>query len=137
MSFSTWLYVSSCLLSPEEVAVELNDIVFTSRRRNVSLEVSGALLFTGKRFAQYLEGPGSGVSALRESILRDSRHENIIEISGQTPDTRRFSGWSLAYAGPSQFVASVVHKALTEALADSEQGAGILIRLLEKFSVKP
>lgn len=65
MPLASWLYVSSNCLSTAEADKEIGFIVAASRARNYDLEVTGALLFTGTRFVQFLEGPDAGIDALR------------------------------------------------------------------------
>ncbi len=102
------IYVSVSALRLPAQAGEVDAIVDWSQRRNRDLDVTGALVFTEKRFAQYLEGPADGVDALMESIRRDPRHRNVDVVFRRTILRRHFATWALAYAGPSTFVASHV-----------------------------
>ena len=38
-----------------------------SQSRNATLDVTGALIWTGERFSQFIEGPAASVAALRQS----------------------------------------------------------------------
>jgi hypothetical protein len=134
MTWATWLYVSNSLLKADEAMSEVDRIVDVSRPRNAVLDVTGALLFTGTRFVQLLEGPAIGVSELQASIFRDVRHENIITIDNADVDVRLFSDWSLAYAGPSQLVAKTVNEAISRSEHDPEEGIALLYKLLKTFS---
>lgn len=132
-NLSCWLYVSRCVLADEIVEEAMDNIVSVSRRRNADLHVTGALLFTGHRFAQFLEGPAEAVKELMISISRDARHNEVATIVEEVSGERRFAGWSLAYAGTSLFIANMLDEVLlpgTEARFKSER----LIRLLEGFS---
>lgn len=130
-----WFYISTSRLNESDAEAQVRNIVEVSRRRNQSLDVSGALVFTGRRFTQYIEGPASAIAELQENILQDSRHHDIKTIAcGQYPD-RNFLTWSLAYTGPSQFVASKVEGALTDALKNRHGGIETLLHMLEEFSV--
>ncbi|MDT1047295.1 BLUF domain-containing protein, partial [Pseudomonas aeruginosa] len=64
----------------------------------------GALIFSGSRFAQFIEGPAESVATLRAAIERDVRHRNVTTIEADTSGARFFAGWSLAYSGHSTFV---------------------------------
>jgi hypothetical protein len=75
-----WFYVSRCLLPANWVDAAVADIVKVSRIRNDSLRLTGALLFTGRRFAQYIEGAAEHVAAVQESIKRDARHGEVQTI---------------------------------------------------------
>lgn len=103
--------------------------------RNRSLSVTGALLFTGARFVQYLEGPPSAIAELRASIMDDSRHENIQTIASGPYEHRLFLRWSLAYAGPSRFVAGKVEDALVDALAGGQEHVDALAEMLAGFAI--
>lgn len=102
------IYVSlSNLRLPGQVG-EVDAIVDWSRRHNGELGVTGALVFTEKRFAQYLEGPIDDVDRLMRSIGVDPRHRDVDIVFRQPIERRRFATWALAYAGPSTFVAGHV-----------------------------
>jgi hypothetical protein len=102
------IYVSVSTLRLPAQAGEVDAIVDWSQRHNREVGVTGALVFTEKRFAQYLEGPADAVDALMGRILQDPRHRDI-ELVFRRPILRRhFATWALAYAGPSTFVAGHV-----------------------------
>lgn len=130
-----WFYISTSRLQPSQIDQSIQDIVNVSTSRNLSLGVTGALLFTGQRFAQYLEGPPAALAELKESICRDERHEAVHTIASGPADHRRFLGWSLAYAGPSRFVAGKVEEALTDALNEGAEKIETLAELLAGFVV--
>lgn len=131
-----WFYISTSRLNEADAEGHVREIVAVSLQRNRSLDVTGALLFTGRRFAQYIEGPANAIAELQESILQDSRHQDVNTLAWGTYSTRRFLTWFLAYAGPSQFVASKVERALTDALKYSNGGVETLLHMLEEFAFK-
>ena len=130
------MYISTSRLIEDDASDLVRAIVDISIPRNASLQVTGALLFTGRHFAQYLEGPSAGIAALKASILRDPRHDDVQTIAEGAYEHRRFLTWSLAYAGPSHFVASKVEDALTAALNDSAEGAEALAEMLAGFATE-
>lgn len=132
--FASWLYVSFSRLQPDQAMDEVERIVAISRQRNRDLDVTGALLFTGERFVQLLEGPADCVAALQQSIFRDARHEQVTTIRSDDVDDRQFMGWSLAYSGPSRLVSKVVSDGIAQSLKDPRTGSEILVSLLHKFS---
>lgn len=136
MTIHRWLYRSTCRLAPEETQQTVADIVGVSISRNNSLAVTGALLFTGTRFAQYLEGPEASIIALRASILRDSRHQDVTTLIQGAYAGQLFSGWSLAYAGPSRFVADTVDRAIAISEASSYDGTRRLVSMLLEFTIR-
>lgn len=124
-----WLYASRCALPSAWAQRAVEDIVEKSIPRNASLSVTGALLFTGSRFVQFLEGPADSVVAIRQNILADRRHHDIVTFLSGGRAERVFSNWSLAYAGPSLFVADKVENMFHSGVKDT----GEIIDLLEQF----
>lgn len=124
------LYVSRSRLSPEAADGDIDAIVEVSLARNPPSGVTGALLFTGDRFAQLLEGPEQSVLTIMASIRRDARHTDIVVVDEGPIAARRFASWSMAYAGRSTFAARTVETALTGG------GFGVrnLIRLLQELA---
>jgi Sensors of blue-light using FAD len=128
------LYVSRSLVGGQTAQVAVADIVDVARRRNAALQVRGALLFTGARFAQALEGPRPAVEELMRSINRDARHTDIVVIHEGDVARPRFAKWALAYSGPSDFVGRTVDRALNEAATQGERARGRnLLRMLQEF----
>ncbi len=131
-----WSYISSSKLDTIDAEERIREIVHVSVPRNRSLNVTGTLLFSGRRFAQYLEGAPAAIEELKASILRDSRHSDVRTIaSGKTPH-RHFVTWSLAYAGPSHFVADIVERSLNDALEKGDEGIEALIQMMSEFSIR-
>jgi hypothetical protein len=130
-----WFYISTSKLIGRDVEDQVRNIVDVSLPRNRSLGVTGALLFTGTRFAQYLEGPSGGIAELRNSIMDDCRHEDIQTIASGPYEHRLFLRWSLAYAGPSPFVAGKVEDALVDALAGGQEHVKALAEMLAGFAI--
>lgn len=114
MKLVSLLYVSRSTLSAASAVAVVEQIVAGSRARNPGLGITGALLFTGEHFAQVLEGPAAAVDTLMASVTRDPRHEEIT-VAARTPIAeRQFGRWSMAYSGPSQFVARHVTRLLDD-----------------------
>jgi hypothetical protein len=132
--FRSLLYVSESLLEGPSAVAQIDAIVDVSRFKNKILDISGALLCTSESFAQILEGEHDSIDELMESIHRDPRHRKIIVLFDVEIDRRRFDGWSLAYAGPSTYVAKQIAPHLR---ARSDAGDGVmvsqLVRLLRQF----
>lgn len=129
-----WLYVSRSRLTAQEAAAQIDDIVAVARAGNERLDVTGTLIFTGCYFAQYIEGAPESVAKLRAIIVADNRHTDLVTLSEGPIAARRFATWSLAYAGPSQFVARTVAMPLAE-IDTSNFHAGVhkLLRLMDEF----
>lgn len=130
----TWLYVSCSLLSDGDAPETVDAIVATSRARNAELDVTGALLFSGTRFVQFLEGPIDSIAALQSSIRSDHRHSEVRTMSVRMSSKRLFADWTLAYNGASPFVERVLDQAIAQHGDGSRDGADGLVLLLQKFS---
>lgn len=124
------LYVSRSLIAPNRLQNEIDSIVRAAILRNDAAEVTGAMLFTGARFAQVLEGPEAAVIEIMGSIERDRRHKTIITLAQGPIARRRFADWSMAYSGSSIFAATTVRRALE----DAKLGGPNLIRLLQELA---
>jgi len=134
VSLYSLLYVSRSLVTGQTAEVAVADIVGTARQRNAQLGVCGALLFTGARFAQVLEGARAAVEELMTSINRDPRHADIVIIQAGEIPRPRFAKWALAYSGPSIFVSRTVARALDEIARHGTQAKGEgLLKMLEEF----
>lgn len=107
-SIYSLLYVSLSRIPLPAHLGEVGALVHAAQRRNTELAVTGALIFTGRHFAQLLEGPAPAVGQLMASIDRDSRHEQVTVIETMQRETRRFPSWSLAYWGYASFFDGLV-----------------------------
>lgn len=129
------LYVSTSRLRLPEREAEVDRIVDWSRGRNADLDVTGALVFTERNFAQYLEGPAGGVDRLMESIERDERHTDVRIVYRRPLKERLFPNWTLAYAGPSTFVAGhVMSVEEAGATPSALKAAERLVQLMRQFA---
>lgn len=126
-----WLYASRCALPSAWAQRAVDDIVEKSIPRNAALDVTGALLFTGSRFVQFLEGPAESVVSIRQNILADRRHHDVVTFLSGSRAERVFSNWSLAYAGPSLFVADKVENLFHNGVRHTAD----IIDLLEQFVI--
>jgi hypothetical protein len=133
MIFS-WTYVSRCVVPKEQHDNALEDIVALSQQRNELLNITGCLVFTGTRFAQLIEGARSGIVELQKSIKADKRHTDVITVGEQQAEKRRFSEWSLAYAGPSVLVSRTIEELLDRVKALEELNAQNWVQLMEQFT---
>jgi hypothetical protein len=119
----SWMYVSRSLVIPEAHDGALLDIVSVSRQRNKLLGVTGCLISARSRFAQMIEGPPDSVREIRKSITGDDRHTEVITLNASQVGRRRFSGWSLSYAGPSYFMEQTMEDATTHVFRREEEYA--------------
>lgn len=83
----------------EMLQAEIEQILAASRRNNVRVDVTGALMFNTGCFAQVLEGPQEAVQDTFERIQCDMRHRKVAVLAFEPTDERRFAQWSMAYVG--------------------------------------
>jgi len=131
------LYVSRSLIQEGDAEAQLGDIVSVALARNQSLQVTGALLFTGAYFAQALEGPRRAVTELMDKIERDPRHRDVSTVSLGPLRTRLFPDWAMAYSGPSPYFDRHVKPLLSPFTADEQKNDLVESLLDELRSVRP
>jgi hypothetical protein len=131
----SWMYVSRSLVTRAAHDGALLDIVSVSRQRNKLLGVTGCLMSARSRFAQMIEGPPDSVGDIRSSIAADHRHTEVITLNARQVRKRRFSGWSLSYAGPSYFMEQTMEDAITHVVRREEEYAvDRLLLVMTEFS---
>ena len=128
------IYVSDSNISSSGAQEELTRLVEQARCRNLSQGISGSLLFSGKHFAQLLEGSNVAVRELMHSILADPRHQNIQIILEEMVEERCLPNWGLGYAGPSIYVSKAIQRAGRDAAKGKRGGAEILKRMIVEFA---
>lgn len=129
------LYVSYSLLDLEIAESAVDDIVRQSIVRNSASDITGALLFTGVNFAQFLEGPEGAVTDLMNSIRRDARHRAVWVVLQKRARERRFGNWSMAYGGRSVFVSRHIEELLSTSSAKRRaQASEQLIEMMVEFA---
>lgn len=74
---------------------ELLAILRKSKANNARSGVTGALCYSEGVFIQVLEGGRSAVNQLYNSIVSDARHSDVVLLSYEEIDERRFAGWSM------------------------------------------
>lgn len=85
--------------SDEIIHKEIEQILAISRQHNSAARITGALMFNKKCFAQILEGSHDSIQETFERIQCDPRHSNVVVLSFEPVQTRRFTQWSMAYIG--------------------------------------
>ena len=107
-----------------EIRKELARILASSRKNNVPMNVTGALLYTDGNFAQVLEGPLSSVERIFEVIQRDSRHSEVTVVQCGPISERDFPEWSMAFMGSSDAQTLPIATAAFESVFANTAGAG-------------
>jgi hypothetical protein len=96
------IYVSHTVTDPAEpIGPVLASILAAARRNNMRIGVTGALLYTARRFAQVLEGPPEAVDSIFETIQCDLRHDHVTVLEVSHPPERAFADWSMAFVDAS------------------------------------
>jgi len=77
---------------------DVAEILRTSRRNNAAADVTGLLLYNGRRFLQALEGPEPAVRAIYARVAADPRHHAVVVLSERLVAQRAFGAWAMAAA---------------------------------------
>jgi hypothetical protein len=123
---ATWLYVSTSLLEADAHA-ETAKIRSKAEIRNPKLSLTGALLFSGGHFAQFLEGPEAMLAEMKHAICADGRHKDVITLKAGESEHRRYPRWWLAYSGR----ATAIEKILSRSARDND--ARELMLVMDEF----
>jgi hypothetical protein len=75
--------------------LEVRQILQISQRNNRRQDITGCLLYTGRHFAQVLEGESARLDELVERIARDPRHSDFVVAIDHQVRTRRYPDWSM------------------------------------------
>lgn len=75
----------------------VENIVARARQLNRQRGITGALLFTGGHFAQWIEGPPQALADTMARIEADPRHNAITHLLDTEIHERRFSDWTMAF----------------------------------------
>lgn len=120
-----------------EIGREIPEILSRARPRNLSLGVTGLLIFRQGAFLQLLEGPEEGVRALFERIRLDRRHEEVVILAEARAAARLYDRWSMAYvddrlaSGSAESLFDLFDLALRSAGAEAPPILPILKRFLD------
>lgn len=87
------LYLSEATVHPRPGAVDA--IVATAQRVNPGLGLTGVLLWSEARFAQFLEGPPESLDLLYIRLERDPRHRDLQLLGRWSIVERLFPDWSM------------------------------------------
>jgi hypothetical protein len=121
-------YISRCdhTVSPTDV----HRIVGSSQVRNRRRQVTGLLAYSGRHFAQVVEGSADDVDGLLSSISNDPRHQEMKILQRLERAERRFGNWSM------HLVDSVARADEIERLFDtpSSTGATDAMQLLDAIT---
>ena len=74
---------------------QLQAILRQSRANNPALGITGMLCCSGGIFMQVLEGGREAVNRMYGRIAADPRHSDVVLLSYEEIDERRFAGWAM------------------------------------------
>jgi hypothetical protein len=89
------LYRSQATNFPSEP--QLQQILEWSRIYNEQQDITGLLLYSDGRFAQFIEGEEAKLHHLFDRIQQDSRHQHVVVISEGPAPYRWFADWRMAF----------------------------------------
>jgi hypothetical protein len=89
-------------LSPESHVSVVKQIWQTSRQRNTTLGLTGAVIFDGERFCELLEGPHVDITAVYRDVEVDARHTGLRVLHIAADESpRRQTVWRSGYCDAS------------------------------------
>jgi len=83
------------------------EIVEAASTMNSKHNITGALAFNGRNFAQVLEGEESDVRQLLRNIRSDERHSGFKIIDEKQITSRHFPNWSMQHVDELDFSAVI------------------------------
>jgi hypothetical protein len=126
-------YVSR--FAKEMTEAEIDELVSKAAKRNAELQITGALMSTGKLFFQVLEGPSENVELLFRSIQRDARHTDVLLLSqDEGVPERIFPDWSMKRFSLERAEEARLEplRAILETIVELRDRQEMLIRVLER-----
>ncbi|MEO5938349.1 MAG: BLUF domain-containing protein [Sphingomonas sp.] len=102
------MYVSRQTLVADDASLAIAEIVAIARMLNAPMGITGALVCTDHHFAQLLEGSPAAIEDVMQRIERDNRHTDITVLRVSAITRRQLPHWSMAYSGPSSYVAKQI-----------------------------
>jgi hypothetical protein len=123
-----------------EVSAELiREILDSSQRNNPARGLTGMLCCNANVFLQALEGPRAEVNILYNRLADDSRHKDLTILDYVEINERRYSNWSMGWAGAKQanrelFLKYSASDRFDPFSMNAEQITGLLLALSETVS---
>ena len=103
---------------------ELTGLIRQAEFRNLSLGVTGRLVYINGRFIQVLEGPGQTAMDLYRRISRDPRHSEVMLVYEASVLERAYVGWSMDLVHGRNVPKAQSVKLLARVAAGQNQPAG-------------
>jgi len=103
------VYSSLMVVSDHMLLTTVDEIVSRSARANRKLEITGCILFSGRRVVQFLEGPESSVHSLYERIKTDPRHREVTTLYSAHAKNREAKNWPMALCNVDKITEGAEH----------------------------
>lgn len=94
MSINQVFYVSRA--SSNITITDVRNILSISQRNNRRLDLTGCLLYSGRHFAQVLEGREEVIISTISSVTTDGRNRDIRILLNRQIPLRQYPTWSMA-----------------------------------------
>lgn len=75
----------------------LEQLTDAAAERNLTLDISGCLLYSEGHFLQYIEGPDPAILQLEQALTTDPRHRIIHRLTQLNQTYRRFPCWHMQH----------------------------------------
>jgi len=75
----------------------MRQLLAQSQMRNRRLDITGMLAYSGRHFAQVLEGEAGAIDALADRISRDPRHDKLKIVFSLSITRRHYGDWAMGY----------------------------------------
>ncbi|MBT2766571.1 BLUF domain-containing protein [Stenotrophomonas sp. ISL-67] len=96
MALRAFAYVSEAVEGIE--GADIDRILVEASSFNRVAGVTGVLMFDGRRFLQYIEGPDDGVAPVEQRVINARSHQHMRELARGEVATRHFPRWTMASA---------------------------------------
>lgn len=123
-------YVSRASKPYDDAAVR--GILASSRRNNPHEDITGCLLFSGRYFAQVLEGRPEVTSRKLDTISIDPRHLDFRLLVERRVSERTYGEWSMGYLHDLS-----LEDQLESLLADGAAPADGIVDVMERMQPDP
>jgi hypothetical protein len=135
---SQLVYVSN--RKPTCTTEEIEKILAACKRNNPSLNITGVLLYSDKKFIQLVEGEAKVLMDLYDKIKKDPRHSSPMMISYNAITEKSFPSWHMGTKDVSksqlQFKTDISaddKKIYDSILLGKEQNGNSVLNLMKKF----
>ena len=131
-SLYTFVYCSRAADGVDDA--EVNRLIESAKRHNLTCGITGLLVFGGGVFFQWIEGPAAEVRKLMTSLHGDPRHYDIVSLDqSEEKRERLYPNWQMERVG-----ADDIREVLQDALesAEDENNIAALKRILDHLATR-